>query len=112
MSYFQLSDVEAAFTWFGDPVVMQLTVTGPDQSIEDTRRRLTYFEEHQRVRGFSKWIILDAVAGGAIGDSGLLVQEEYGWIDLGFRLAQQYWGRGLATEAASAWPSMSCTLSA
>ena len=100
---FQPSDVEAAFTWFGHPVVMQFTVTGPDKSIEGTRRRLIYFEEHQRAHGFSKWIILDADSGVAIGDSGLLVLEEYGWVDLGFRLTQQYWGRGLATEAASAW---------
>jgi len=100
---FQPSGIEAAFTWFGDPVVMQFTVTGPDNSIEDTRRRLTYFEEHQRGHGFSKWIILNADSGVPMGDSGLLVLEEYGWIDLGFRLAQEHWGRGLATEAASAW---------
>jgi len=31
------------------------------------------------------------------------VLKEYGWIDLGVRLAQSYWGKGLATEAASAW---------
>ena len=36
-------------------------------------------------------------------DSGLLVLKEYSWIDLGFRFAQPYWGRGLATEVASAW---------
>ncbi len=97
------SDLEAAHTWFGDPVVMQFTVTGPDKSIEDTRRRLAFFDDHQRAHGFSKWIILEADSGVAIGDSGLLVLEEYGWIDLGFRLAQQHWGKGLATEAASAW---------
>src|SRR5713101_3849434 len=34
---------------------------------------------------------------------GLLVLQDYGWIDLGFRLVQAYWGKGLATEAASAW---------
>jgi len=100
---FQSSDVEAAFTWFGDPVVMQLTVAGPDKSIEDTRRRLAYFDEHQRAHGYSKWIILSADSGTTIGDSGLLVLEDYGWIDLGFRLVQQYWGKGLATEAAFAW---------
>jgi [ribosomal protein S5]-alanine N-acetyltransferase len=100
---FQPSDVEAAFTWFGDPVVMQFTVTGPDPSIEDTRRRLVYFADHQQAHGFSKWVILQAGSGKAIGDSGLLVLQEYGWIDLGFRLAQPYWGQGLATEAASAW---------
>jgi RimJ/RimL family protein N-acetyltransferase len=38
-----------------------------------------------------------------IGDSGLLLLKEYGWIDLGFRLAQSHWGKGLATAAALAW---------
>jgi len=31
------------------------------------------------------------------------VLQEYGWIELGFRSAQPYWGQGLATEAACAW---------
>ena len=53
--------------------------------------------------GFSKWIILERRSGRAIGDSGLLELQEYGWIDLGFRLASPYWGKGLATEAAAAW---------
>ena len=35
---FQPLDVDAAFTWFGHLVVMQFTVTGPDNSIEDTGR--------------------------------------------------------------------------
>jgi RimJ/RimL family protein N-acetyltransferase len=38
-----------------------------------------------------------------IGDSGLIVLEEYGWIDLGFRLSRPHWGKGFATEAAAAW---------
>jgi [ribosomal protein S5]-alanine N-acetyltransferase len=100
---FEPAHVEAAFKWFGDPVVMRYTVTGPDKSIEETRTRLTYFEDHQRAHGFSKWVMLDAASGVAIGDSGLLVLPECGWIDLGFRLAQPHWGLGLATEAASAW---------
>jgi len=100
---FEPTDVEAAFGWYGDPVVMRLTVTGPDKSIEETKTRLTYFENHQQAHGFSKWVILDAASGLAIGDSGLLVLPECGWIDLGFRLSQPHWGRGLATEVASAW---------
>lgn len=100
---FEPADVEAAFGWFGDPVVMRFTCTGPDKSIEETRTRLTYFENHQQTHGFSKWVILDAASGVAIGDSGLLVLPECGWIDLGFRLAQPYWGQGFATEVATAW---------
>jgi ribosomal-protein-alanine N-acetyltransferase len=100
---FEPADTEAAFAWFGDPVVMRFTPTGPDKSIEETRKRLSYFENHQQEHGFSKWVVLNKTSGVAIGDSGLLVLPECGWIDLGFRLAQPHWGQGLATEAASAW---------
>jgi len=100
---FESGDVGAAFTWFGNPIVMRFTPTGPDTSIEQTKARLAKYQEHQTAHGFSKWIILDRRLGRAIGDSGLLKLQQYGWIDLGFRLAQPYWGKGLATEVASVW---------
>jgi len=100
---FERTDAHMAFGWLGDPAVMQFTPTGPDKSVEETRARRADYEKHQRAHGFSKWMILDADSGVAIYDSGLLVLQEYGWIDLGFRLAQQHWGKGFATEAASAW---------
>src|SRR5690348_11981481 len=99
---FESDDVEAAFAWFGDPIVMRFTPGGPDTSIEQTKARLANYQEHQTEHGFSKWIVLDRHLGRPIGDSGLLVLQEYGWIDLGFRLAQPYWCQGLATEAAGA----------
>jgi len=100
---FESGDVGAAFAWFGDPIVMRFTPNGPDTSIELTKARLANYQEHQTEHGFSRWIVLDRHSGRPIGDSGLLALQEYGWIDLGFRLAQPYWGQGLATEAASAW---------
>jgi len=100
---FELADAEAAFGWFGAPVVMRFTPTGPDASIGQTNARLDKYRKHQIAHGFSKWIIVDRNTGRLIGDSGLLVLQDYGWIDLGFRLAQPYWGKGLATEVGSAW---------
>jgi ribosomal-protein-alanine N-acetyltransferase len=100
---FEPSDAEVAFGWFGDPVVMRFSPGGPDTSLEQTRKRLSNYQRHQTAHGFSKWIIIDRGSGLAIGDSGLLVLEDYGWIDLGYRFAQNSWGKGLATEAASAW---------
>jgi ribosomal-protein-alanine N-acetyltransferase len=100
---FESSDAEAAFAWFGDPIVMRFTPAGPDTSLDQTKVRLTSYQEHQTTHGFSKWIILDCRLGCVIGDSGLLELREYGWINLSFRLAQPCWGKGLATEAASAW---------
>jgi RimJ/RimL family protein N-acetyltransferase len=100
---FESGDVDAAFAWFGDPIVMRFTPTGPDTSIEQTKARIANYQEHQNAHGFSRWIMLDRHLDRAIGDSGLLELQEYGWIDLGFRLAHSYWGNGLATEAARAW---------
>jgi len=100
---FESEDAEAAFVWFGDPIVMRFTPAGPDTSIEQTKARLANYQVHQTEHGFSKWIVLDRHLGRPIGDSGLLVLPENGWVDLGFRFAQPYWGKGLATEVASAW---------
>lgn len=100
---FEPADAEAAFGWFGDALVMRFMPAGPDISLEQTRARLANYHAHQIAHGFSKWIVVERSSGCAIGDSGLLVLPEYGWVDFGFRLARQYWGKGLATEAASAW---------
>jgi RimJ/RimL family protein N-acetyltransferase len=100
---FESNDAEAAFGWFGDLLVMRFTSTGPDKSLEETQARLTRYQEHQEAHGFSKWMILDRVSETPIGDAGLLDLKDYGWIDLGYRFAQSHWGKGLATEAASAW---------
>src|SRR5260370_41986083 len=82
---------------------MRFTPTGTDTPIEQTKTRLAKYQEHPTAHGFSKWIILHRRLGRAIGDSGLLMLQEYRWIALGFRLAQPYWGKGLATEVASVW---------
>ncbi len=100
---FVASDAEAAFGWFGDPIVMKYVPYGPDTTLEETRRRIVGYQGHQVVNGFSKWLILDRDSGDAIGDAGLIVLKREGWIDLGFRLTAVRWGRGLGTEAASAW---------
>ena len=108
---FEASDAEGAFGWFADPLVMRFTPGGPDSSIEQTRERLAGYKKHQAAYGFSKWIVLDRATQTPIGDSGLLDTKFFhalddgwvGWIDLGYRFTQPYWGKGLATEVATAW---------
>jgi [ribosomal protein S5]-alanine N-acetyltransferase len=100
---FTSDDVQVAFKWFGDPLVMRFTPSGPDSSIEQTAARIAHYQHHQSEHGFSKWIIMERFSDRPIGDAGLLFMADYGWIDFGFRLAQPSWGQGLATEAASAW---------
>jgi RimJ/RimL family protein N-acetyltransferase len=76
LSPFESSDLEAAFGWFGDPIVMRFTPTGPDTSIDQTKARLANYQAHQATHGFSKWIILERPSRRAIGDSGLLKIED------------------------------------
>jgi [ribosomal protein S5]-alanine N-acetyltransferase len=100
---FTSDDIPFAFDWFGDPLVMRFTPSGPDRTMQQTGVRIANYKHHQSEHGFSKWIIIERGSGRPIGDAGLLLLAEYGWIDLGYRLAQPFWGKGLATEAASAW---------
>lgn len=109
MRPFEAADAEEAFAWFGDPEVMRYLPTGPDPTLERTRARLAGYLAHQAANGFSKWVVVDRASGRLIGDAGLLrldpqaVQGRQGWIDLGFRFLPDFWGKGLATEAAKAW---------
>ncbi len=97
------ADAPEAHAWFADPEVMRFTPTGPDRDLDQTVRRLARFIDHQGAHGFSRWILLNRATGQPLGDAGLMHLPEYGWIDFGYRLAHHAWGRGLATEAASAW---------
>lgn len=100
---FGKGDETEAFHWFADPAVMRFTPSGPDKSVAATKARLASYRTHQARHGFSKWAIVDRISARRIGDSGLLMLDEYEWIDLGFRLSRSYWGKGFATKAASAW---------
>ena len=100
---FEPEDATAAHSWLGDPVVMKYTPAGADKSLQDTSDRLASYRTHQDLHGFSKWVVIERDSGNPIGDSGLLVLESLDWIDLGFRFARSFWGKGVATEAAWAW---------
>ena len=60
---FEVADVEEAFGWFGDPVAMRFTASGPDASLEQTRVRIEGYRAHQVQHGFSKWLIVERASG-------------------------------------------------
>ena len=100
---FTTDDLRCAFHWFGDPEVMRYTLNGPDRSMEQTAERIASYQRHESKYGFSRWLVIERASGQPIGDAGLRFMEEYGWVDLGYRLDQSHWGKGLATEAGIAW---------
>lgn len=88
-------------TLWGDPEVMAL-LDGPlDRAGVD--RELQRLADHQDRHGFSFWAVVDRETGLLAGECGLFSLEGRGpEIELGYTFGRAWWGRGYATEAASA----------
>lgn len=100
---FSKKDADHLKPILGDPEVMKFSKNGPcdQRGIEDyIDRILTHYQE----KGFGLWCLVLKESNEIIGLSGLIVQviDEISYVELAYRLAQKYWGKGLATEAAEA----------
>ncbi len=103
---FRRSDAEAAFAFFGDPEVMEYSAHGVHATIDQTQEFLRLFIAHHRRRGFGIWAVIERETNELIGMAGLIELDEDGESDdleLAYRLRRDRWGRGYATEAATAW---------
>ena len=100
---FEAADAETAFAWLSDTEVMRYIPGGADATLEETRRRIAGYVEHETQFGFSKRLIIHRETGQAIGDSGLFHLPDGKRVELGFRLAQRYWGAAYALEVGLAW---------
>jgi [ribosomal protein S5]-alanine N-acetyltransferase len=93
---------------YGDREVMRYIGSGGahSETVDDSERRLQRLIDHQEARGFSLWAVTDRESGTLMGDAGLILLGHRGPdIELAYRLAKPYWGKGYATEAAAAWLS-------
>jgi [ribosomal protein S5]-alanine N-acetyltransferase len=89
---------------YSDPEVMRYVATGPMAELAVTERLLQDYDAHQKRLGYSFWAVIERGSGELIGDSGLY-RTPSGEVELGYTLGAAWWGRGYATEAASAWLS-------
>lgn len=95
--------IQNEFDWFLDPDVMGSTLGGVDNRAR-LEHRLKRYVEHQEKFAVSKWLIIFKPLNLPIGDAGLIKNEETdNCFDLGYRLAKEFWGRGLGQEAVGAW---------
>jgi RimJ/RimL family protein N-acetyltransferase len=96
------ADCEAMLDVYGDPDVMRFIPGGALRDVEAVKKLLAEYANAQEARGFSSWALVELASGALIGDVGFGIFEPTGEVELGYTLGRACWGRGYATEAASA----------
>lgn len=100
---FESSDLDAFAALEADPDVMRYYSSGP-RTRENAQRAMVGFREMQATYGHSLWALDEKGGKSCIGYSGVIPQTIGGRqeMEIGYKLAKEFWGKGLATEAASA----------
>lgn len=96
------TDLEFVATMMADPEVTRYYERRFSRA--DAQVWLDRQLERYRVDGHGLWLLLDRATGTALGQVGLILQEVEGAHvpEIGWLLHRPFWGRGFATEAATA----------
>lgn len=98
-----LDDVGDAHAIYRDPEVMRFLGGVTHQSIEETRTVIaSRAMAHHALHGFSLWAAVEKDSGRVIGSCGLKFLEGGMDVEVGYHFARAAWGRGYATEGATA----------
>jgi len=99
-------DLDALAAIDGDAEVMRYIGDGSVRDREQTATALANFEQRWAEQGFGLFAAEDRASGALAGWVGLAVPtflpEVLPAVEIGWRLARPFWGRGLATEGARA----------
>ena len=95
-------DVENLSSLYGDSEVMAML--GGSWTAAQTEVEVEKLLQHWEQYGFGPWIARQSISTRFVGITGLLriVIEEVAEVHVGYVLAREFWGQGLATEMARA----------
>lgn len=96
---FEDDDIKAMHSVYGNSEVMRYVGEGKPASLAQTTALLRLYRQHQHDHGYAFWAVIEVESGMPIGDAGFAVTEH--GVELGYTLGRDWWGRGMATEAAS-----------
>lgn len=65
-------------------------------------RQIAYFLGHWQLRGYGQWAVEERATGVLVGRVGFYNPEGWPGFEIGWTLGKQHWGKGYATEGASA----------
>jgi Acetyltransferases, including N-acetylases of ribosomal proteins len=99
---FTLDDLDSLFSIFSDPDVVRYLGYGTSPSRLETQAILNSYFAHWQKRGFGRWGLVCKQSGQLIGYCGLRWRDHLDSPEIVYLLAKEFWGKGLATEAARA----------
>jgi RimJ/RimL family protein N-acetyltransferase len=97
-----LEDLDELSVIRSDPNVMQYIGKGKAQSRKQVMEVILDISNHWQQHGFGRWGIVHKEDRKPIGLCGLSYLEDSLEVEVGYTLAQAYWGQGFASEVASA----------
>ena len=99
----KMSDLDSVYKYASDPMVSKYLLWSPHSSIYFTKAYLREVQKHYKKQNFFDWGITlkgENKIIGTCGFSSFNIQHNTG--EIGYVLGSEYWGRGIAAEAASA----------
>jgi len=92
-------DFDAIFALNSDPEVMRYITGGEPMPRDQVEARLQFYLDHWQRHGFGLFAIEDIDTGEFAGFCGLQYLDSTSEVEVGYRLAEKYWGKGIATES-------------
>ena len=105
MRPFTINDVQNLFDLDVDPEVHVFLGNNPVKSLEESELMLQSILAQYRKHQLGRLAIIRKEDNQFIGWAGIKLEEnvrDFAYYDLGYRLKKQFWGQGIATEAAKA----------
>jgi len=99
---FREADAAALFELSQDPDVMRYVGDRRVPTLQETWRSVAGWIGHWALRGYGQWAIEERASGRFIGRAGIINPADWPGPEVGYLLGRPWWGRGYATEAASA----------
>jgi ribosomal-protein-alanine N-acetyltransferase len=99
---FAESDLEALVTLNSDREVMKYITDGAPMTREQSEARFEFYLNHWQQYGFGLFAIEYKDTDEFAGFCGMQYLDNTAEIEVGYRLARNYWGKGIATESSKA----------
>jgi ribosomal-protein-alanine N-acetyltransferase len=104
LRHFLISDLDDLFSFYSDPEIVKYIPDAP-RNYEETKEELEWFMNgHPKFPELGLWATIYKETDEFIGRCGLIpwTIDEQNEVEVAFALSKDYWGQGLATEAAQA----------